>query len=146
MKHVSDWVGNTSPSSPANSTPPTKGLELPSTICCHVLGVYPGIHRPQICAKTQHLPDLHHQGTDWATDLDLESSSVPCGTGLFRCWVRSSAVTMADARANWLLPLIGTSSYVTVLLIGGICDFEVAHRDHRYNNKMTREIRIKQIK
>lgn len=69
-RHVSDRVGNTSPSSLASSTPPTEGLELPCTICCPVLGVYPGFRRPQIRAKKKkkHHPDLQHRGTDRALD------------------------------------------------------------------------------
>lgn len=50
-----------------------------------------------------------------------------------------------SAPANPLLPLIGASSYVTLLLRGGICDFRVAHGDHGNNNKMTRDIRIEHI-
>lgn len=68
MKHISNWVGNTSPSSPANSIPPTKCLELPWTICCHVLAVYPGIRHLPIRAKTQLLPALCHRAADWKAE------------------------------------------------------------------------------
>lgn len=141
MKHVSNWVGNTSPSSPANSIPPTKCLELPSTICCHVLGVYPGIQHLPKCAKTQLLPDLCYPTTDrkaepvetntgWVQETRPTSSAINFGKApaslagpvCFHVGYGAQQLLWLSARANGLLPLIGASSHVIVLLIGSICD------------------------
>lgn len=108
-------MGNTSPSSPANSIPPTKCLELPWTICCHVLGVYPGMRHLPMCAKTQLLPALCHRAagwkaepvgtnTGWVRETRPESSAINfwkapprlAGPASFHVGLRSSAVTMAD--------------------------------------------------
>lgn len=101
-KHTFNWVVNTSPSS--NS----RCLELPTTICCNVLSVYPGIRYLKSYATKPVLSDLHHpkhQPTrgdrlndrfHW-NDLKVgsghpekepsnsffKSSTVPFGTGLY---------------------------------------------------------------
>lgn len=132
MKRILIWVGNASPSSPANSRPPTKAWSsryhlLP---CAQSL---PRISLPIKGGKTKRLSDPNQPHTNGLSDrshwknkggiktpeegarqLILASSGEPLGTGLFpSAWYGAQQLLWLD---TW--QLIVVSSDITALLTG----------------------------